>query len=81
MKIKKLQIRELPDGIVKKLSTPRLLTLYRTNRKREELLGARVADYPESIRRMEVDEIKLYHKINKYCKKMKQILDGREHVA
>jgi hypothetical protein len=83
-KVKEIWIvEELTNKMLNKLPTHRLLVLYKKNRKWKKVIGAMVTDYgnyPEHLDDIEDDEVKLYHVLNKYCKKMKKMLDLREHV-
>lgn len=68
---------------LKALPTPRLLALYRKKYKHMESGYAIVTDYgamPEALKDENDQFIKDLKKLNKYCNKMKAILDTRENV-
>lgn len=67
---------------LKKLSTKRLLTLYRKKFKKMKNWYAYITDYgnmPEVLDN-DSDEVKYCLKLDKYCDLMKSILNTREHV-
>ena len=74
---------DLTDGQLAKLPTHRLLNLYRKRYKSLRHLGAAVTDYgswPEHLEDMEDPEVEQYWKLDAYVKRIKAVLDTREHV-
>lgn len=66
-----------------RLTTARLLALYRRRRKLKNNLYADITDYgtaPEFLDEKDNPELTTYRKLVKYCKQMKGILDMRENV-
>jgi len=66
---------ELHQTELKKLSTPRLLALYRSKRKRRDNLYAQVTDYGTypGLNRVQI-------RVDKYCDRIESVLQTREHV-
>lgn len=73
----------LSNEHLNKLSTARLLTLYRARRKHQHNLYSRITDcrhVQKYIKEKDIPEIDTYKKLEKYCGEIKAILDKREHV-